>query len=117
MEESLVVIRHEPFNAETPLPALGPTPTPLDQFYVRTNAPPPDLDPAPCGLEVGGAGATPLRLSLAELQELPGRTLSATLECAGNDRIGFQPLPSGEPWGGGAVSTGVWQGATLADVL
>src|SRR5437773_307790 len=116
MDESLVVIRHEPLNAETPLPALGPTPTALEHFYVRTNAPPPALTADTWRLEVGGAVAQSLRLTLADLRALPARTLAATLECAGNDRIGFQPLPAGEPWGGGAVSTGVWQGAALADV-
>jgi DMSO/TMAO reductase YedYZ molybdopterin-dependent catalytic subunit len=56
-------------------------------------------------------------LTLDDLLALPSRTLTVTMECAGNDRTGFTPLPSGEPWGSGAVSTGVWRGVSLAALL
>jgi DMSO/TMAO reductase YedYZ molybdopterin-dependent catalytic subunit len=113
----LVMIRQEPFNAETPLRALDTTPTPTELFYVRSNYPVPVLDAAAWRLEIGGAVAQPLALTLADLQALEARTLTTTMECAGNDRTGFTPLPSGEPWGAGAISTGVWRGAALAPLL
>lgn len=113
----LVVVKQEPFNAEAPLAALADDPTPVDHFYVRSHFAVPRLDTADWHLEVGGAVAHPVRLSFADIQALPARTLSVTMECAGNDRIGFAPLPKGEPWGPGAVSTGRWRGAGLRDVL
>src|SRR5258708_935394 len=115
--EDLVVIRREPFNAESPLPALQETPTPTRHFYIRSNFPVPALAAADWRLHFGGAVEHPLALALADLQALPAQTLSATLECAGNNRTGLAPLPQGEPWGAGAVSTGVWRGAALRDVL
>ncbi|MER3406553.1 MAG: hypothetical protein C4289_16455, partial [Chloroflexota bacterium] len=45
------------------------------------------------------------------------RTLVATMECAGNQRIGLSPLPTGEPWDIGAVSTASWSGVPLGAVL
>jgi DMSO/TMAO reductase YedYZ molybdopterin-dependent catalytic subunit len=115
--DGLVVIRREPFNAETPLSAMGITPTPADLFYIRSNNPVPLLTADTWRLAGGGAVAHPFTLALVDLLALPSRTFTATLECAGNDRTGFTPLPSGEPWGAGAISTGVWRGAALAPLL
>ncbi len=115
--EGLVVIRQEPFNAETPLGAMGITPTPTELFYIRSNYPVPALDADTWRLEIGGAVASPFTLTLADLRALPDHTFTTTMECAGNDRTGFTPLPTGEPWGAGAVSTGVWRGASLAPLL
>jgi DMSO/TMAO reductase YedYZ molybdopterin-dependent catalytic subunit len=112
-----VVIRQEPLNAEAPLGALDSPITPSDRFYIRNNYPVPALTADTWRLEVGGAVARPFTLTLADLLALPARTFPATLECAGNDRTGFDPLPSGEPWGAGAVSTGVWRGTALAPLL
>jgi DMSO/TMAO reductase YedYZ molybdopterin-dependent catalytic subunit len=48
---------------------------------------------------------------------MPSTTLSVTLECAGNGRVGFQPLPRGEPWGWAAASTAAWTGVPLQALL
>jgi DMSO/TMAO reductase YedYZ molybdopterin-dependent catalytic subunit len=112
-----VIVRREPYNAEAPLAALGEVPTPVGTFYVRCNFSMPRVDVRRWRLSVDGALERPLGLSLADLRALPARTLAATLECAGNGRTGFAPLPKGEPWELGAVSTGVWRGAPLREVL
>jgi DMSO/TMAO reductase YedYZ molybdopterin-dependent catalytic subunit len=52
-----------------------------------------------------------------ELRRLPSRRFTATLECAGNNRIGFAPLPKGEPWDTGAVSTATWRGVSLSTII
>jgi len=39
------------------------------------------------------------------------------MECAGNGRLGMTPLPSGAPWGHGAVSAAYWTGVPLRAVL
>ncbi len=113
----LVVVKHAPYNAEAPLDALGELCTPTAQFYVRSNYAVPALDTATWRLPVEGAVTTPLHLTWADLQALPARTITATLECAGNGRTGFLPLPKGEPWTLGAVSTAGWRGVSLRTVL
>src|SRR5262249_49938756 len=48
----------------------------------------------------------------------PARTLTVTLECAGNGRSLFNPPVVGqEPFDLGAVSTAEWTGASLAEIL
>lgn len=112
----LVMIKRQPFNAETPPDALRMVQTPNPNFYVRSNFPSPELG-ADWRLRVSGAVNQPFAISLEELQELPSSTLSVTLECAGNGRLGFSPLPQGEPWGWGAVSTAEWTGVPLRVLL
>ena len=112
--EQLVMINPDPFNAEAPPRALDSEITPTRQHYVRSNF----ALPAHNGtLSVGGAVAQPLTLTLADLRALPVVEHAVTLECAGNGRLDARPLPAGEPWGGYAVSTALWRGARLSDVL
>lgn len=116
-DAELVVVKWEPFNAEAPIAALGDVCTPVWNFYVRSNFATPDIEPARWRLSVAGAVEYPLELSLEMLRALPAHSLPVTLECAGNDRLGFSPLPQGEPWSSGAVSTATWRGASLESVL
>ncbi len=110
----LVMVKGEPFNAESPLAGLREPVTPTPLHYVRSNFPLPDHDGT---LAVGGAVARPLTLTLDDLRALPAATLTVTLECAGNGRVGLMPLPTGEPWTGNAVATARWTGAPLHLVL
>jgi DMSO/TMAO reductase YedYZ molybdopterin-dependent catalytic subunit len=115
----LVVVSKDPLNCEASIAALddGVT-TPNEGFYVRGHFPLPKLDPATWRLAVGGHVERPLSLSLQDLRAMPARTLTATLECAGNGRSLFDPpVPGQEPFGLGAVSTAEWTGASLAEVL
>lgn len=116
MSSDLEVIRHAPYNAETPAPALHHATTPSRNAYVRTNFDVPILSSSHV-IDVGGAVDRPLSISMDALQRMTQRTVSATMECAGNDRLGMHPLPVGEPWRHGAVSTLEWAGVPLADVL
>src|SRR5207245_6031406 len=104
-------------NAETPLAALEEVLTPASEFFVRSHFRRHDLAPRKPVLEVVGAIEQPLRLDLADLEAMGTRTLAVTVECAGNGRTGLQPLPVGEPWGLGAVSTARWTGVPLRAVL
>ncbi|HYH89010.1 MAG TPA: sulfite oxidase [Solirubrobacteraceae bacterium] len=113
-----IVHQQEPLNAEPPRSALAGAPiTPLERFYVRNHG------PVPAGTEslrVTGLVAQALELSLADLQALPRRELTATLQCAGNRREGLievRDIPGEAPWGPGATGTARWAGAALADVL
>jgi len=116
-EPSLVVVKGRPFNAETPLEALRADVTPSALHYVRCNFDIPRLSPETHRLSVGGEVDRPLSLSMEALASLPRRTLTVTLECAGNNRLDFTPLPPGEPWERGAVGTSTWAGVPLREVL
>ncbi|XVV08331.1 sulfite oxidase [Actinoplanes sp. CA-131856] len=111
---SLTMIKEEPFNAEAPHAGLTGDITSTADHYVRSNFALPDHDGT---LHVAGAVAHPQTLTVDDLRALPAVERAVTLECAGNGRLGMRPLPTGEPWGGYAVSTARWKGARLADVL
>jgi DMSO/TMAO reductase YedYZ molybdopterin-dependent catalytic subunit len=117
MAEKLVTVKVAPFNAESALAQLADDVTSNDGYYVRSNFPVPRLDPATHRVTLGGNVETTLDLGLAELRALGTRTLLTTTECAGNNRMTLAPLPTGEPWLGGAVSTARWTGVPLRAVL
>ncbi|MDQ6694019.1 MAG: sulfite oxidase [Chloroflexota bacterium] len=116
-QNPLVVVKTKPLNAEAPLSALREQITPTERFYVRNNFTVPDLAPEDWRLLIDGAVDKQVTLTLRELQALPSRTFSATMECAGNGRTAFAPLPEGEPWNLGAVSTALWRGVPVCQVL
>ena len=118
----MVVHEQEPYNAEPPRAALAEhVITPTGTFYGRNHGPTPTIDPDAWRLRVDGLVATPLELSLADLQErFAHREVVATLQCAGNRRAGLmahRDIPGQHPWGPGATSTARWVGVRLADVL
>lgn len=112
----LVVVRPHPLCAETPMPLLAEPVTPPASVYVRSNFDTPPLDAAH-RLAVGGAVATPYDLGLADLAALPQHEVLVTLECAGNWRLGMTPVPTGEPWEYGALSTTRWRGVPVRVLL
>jgi DMSO/TMAO reductase YedYZ molybdopterin-dependent catalytic subunit len=111
---ALTMIHALPFNAEAPPEALHGEITPTDLHYVRSNFALPEHDGT---LEIGGAVANPITVTLDDLRALPPVERAVTLECAGNGRLAMRPLPTGEPWGDYAVSTARWTGARLHEVL
>jgi sulfane dehydrogenase subunit SoxC len=88
-----------------------------DRFFVRSNGPVPQIDPASWRCWIYGNVASPLELSLADLERLPLLGQESFLECAGNGRTRFNPLPPGTPWRHDAVGNAIWEGVSLADVL
>ena len=85
-------------------------------MYVRSNFDVPVLHDAHA-ISIGGLVDAPFDISVAELSLLPQCTIDVTMECAGNDRMSMQPLPAGEPWQHGALSTVTWTGVPLRRVL
>lgn len=112
----LEVIRRAPFNAETPAGALRQSETSAAHVYVRSNFSVPILS-ATHTVTVRGLVRAPFVLSVGDLEALPQHTVGATMECAGNDRMTMTPLPAGEPWKHGALSTVSWTGVPLALLL
>lgn len=113
MAERIVVTR-EPFNAETRLDLHDGPLTPAGAHYVRSHFP---FPAPPAAISVAGAVRTRRSISVDELRGLASRTLTVTLECAGNGRSFLEPPAPGEQWGLGAVSTATWTGVPLRAVL
>jgi sulfite oxidase len=119
--DDLLVHEVEPFNAETSPESLTNPVTDTDAFYVRNHGPVPEIDRTMWRLRVDGMVQRELSLSLTTLREAFGeRTVTATLQCAGNRRAGLiavRDIPGEAPWGPGATGTATWTGVALADVL
>lgn len=118
----LTVHSADPLVGGPPLPLLRRRfVTPAELFFVRNHGPVPEIDAASWRLEVSGAVATPLSLSLDELRgRFPRAEVTATLQCAGNRRrelSAVAPTPGEVPWDADGIGTAVWSGARLADVL
>lgn len=104
-------------NHGMPLEALDYDITPAGLHYLLIHYDVPRADPAAWRLEVGGAVARPLSLSLADLAERPTVTRAVTFECAGNGRALLDPRPISQPWLLEAVGTAEWTGTPLAGLL
>jgi len=113
--------RH-PFNVEPPLAVHNKHRfiTPSSLHYVRNHGACPNLKWEDHTITIGGNLVTkPLELTMDELAAMEPRELPVTLVCAGNRRkeqnmirqtIGFN-------WGPSGVSTNVWKGVLLRDIL
>jgi DMSO/TMAO reductase YedYZ molybdopterin-dependent catalytic subunit len=75
------------------------------EFYVRNHNGVSSLEASAWKLSVSGDVRNPFEITLRDLLSLPRRTLTATLECAGN------------PVGGGMVGTATWVGVQLGRLL
>ena len=98
--------------------------TPAERFFVRNHTSTPLIDPDTWRLRVFGSGLRDERgieLGLRDLLRLPSRTLTASVECAGNGRSFFgsqQGTPvSGTQWKLGAIGVARWRGVPLREVL
>lgn len=96
--------------------------TPVDRFFVRSQAPTPRLDSASWRLVVDGSGVRePLTYTYADLWSFPLVSVVRTIECAGNRRALFAEASGrrfeGTRWGRGAIGTAEWTGVRLRDLL
>ncbi len=111
------MVKPSPLNAETGARGLEEALTPPGSHYVRSNFAEPSLSFTAHQVSVEGRVQRPGAFGLEQLLSYPTRELTVTLECAGNNRLSLAPLPAGEPWSRGAVSTAVWKGVSLSTVL
>ncbi|CAA9549260.1 MAG: hypothetical protein AVDCRST_MAG33-749 [uncultured Thermomicrobiales bacterium] len=106
---------------ETPAGLFDSLLTPNELFFIRSNGPVSvEIDPAAWRLTIGGLVDQPMELSLADLEAMSPRTMTAFLECSGNSRGRFGDDPAeveGTKWGNGAIGNAEWTGVPLADVL
>jgi DMSO/TMAO reductase YedYZ molybdopterin-dependent catalytic subunit len=104
-------------NFSTPLRQVGGTLVPNALFFLRSNNPPPDLQPRDWQLRIDGRVRTPFTLNFDDLRELPSQSHEVWLECAGNSRRRFDPAGEGNQWDDQAVSNAVFTGVPLRVLL
>jgi DMSO/TMAO reductase YedYZ molybdopterin-dependent catalytic subunit len=113
----LIIRESEPENLEFPFATLDSFITRNEFFYIRNHFPVPKLDVRTWSLKVEGAVERPLELRYEELLQMPSRTVTALLECAGNSRVFLTPRVRGVAWQSGAVGNAEWTGVPLGAVL
>jgi sulfite oxidase len=92
----------------------------VNDFFTRSHAPVPQIDPGTWRLHVGGLVERETSLSVDDLRSFPQRHVAATLVCAGirrNEFLSLGPLPGELPWGPEPASTGRWSGVSLRELL
>ena len=73
-------------NGRAPITELEGLLTPTDAYYVVNQLDVPEpMHPDDWILSIGGLVERPIEMSLKDLRKLPGRTVRAVTECAGND--------------------------------
>lgn len=114
---SLVELQNAFRNRGMPLEALRYDVTPIGLHYLLVHFDVPELDAGAWRLTVDGHVDRPLVLSLDDVLARPSRTLTVTMECAGNGRARMVPRVESQPWLVEAVGTAEWTGTPLRGVL
>jgi DMSO/TMAO reductase YedYZ molybdopterin-dependent catalytic subunit len=117
-KEGMIVRSIRFLDLEAPPEYLTSFITPVPHFFVRTHMHEPSaLDPAQWKLSIGGEVDKPYSVTLSDLAKLEARTVTNTLECAGNGRAFQRPAVPGGQWGKGAVGTARFSGPRLKALL
>jgi DMSO/TMAO reductase YedYZ molybdopterin-dependent catalytic subunit len=113
----LIVREQDPLNLEMPFSSLDDVITPNESFYVRCHFPIPEIRAEDWKLTIEGEVENPFEIGYDELCKMGSRTITATLECAGNNRIFLEPKVKGVQWDLGAVGNASWKGVPLSAVI
>ncbi|HYP12351.1 MAG TPA: sulfite oxidase [Bryobacteraceae bacterium] len=113
----LIIRQREPENLEFAFSTLDSYLVPNERFYIRSHFPTPALSPASHRIRVEGAVDAPFEIGFEELRGMTQRSVTATLECAGNSRVFLVPQAAGVQWEMGAVGNAEWGGVPLAALL
>jgi len=116
----LIMYSDRPPLLETPREVFSSVLTPNDQFFVRWHLPdiPTYIDPDKFTISVNGLVERELNISLNELKtKFEQVEVTAVVQCGGNSRSAFTPIPGGIQWGSGAMGCAKWKGVRLSDVL
>lgn len=98
MRSTLITREQSPMNLEMPFTTLDGFIKPNEHFYVRNQFPIPPPDAKAWRLKIEDAFATPLEPCCDPLLEMEMETITATLECAGNDRAFRKLKPDATLW-------------------
>ena len=118
----LRTITAKPYNAEPSAEDLSSSSiTSNDLFYVRNHMWVPQIEEDKFTLEVELLDGTTRQYTMQDLRDkFKPFKISATLQCAGNrrsDMTTHAQQTNGLQWKVGAISTAVWEGVRLSDVL
>lgn len=116
----MITYSDRPPLLETPREVFTSALTPNDQFFVRWHLPdiPTYIDPDTFTIKVDGLIKKELNISLKELKnDFEQVEVTAVVQCGGNSRSAFTPIPGGIQWGSGAMGCATWKGVRLRDVL
>jgi len=108
---------YEGGNYGLPLDLVDDLIVPSSLFFVRCNGAVPEIDTRAWRLSIDGFVDKPVSIGLIALKRLPKRTVTAFMECAGNSRTKFDPVPEGTPWVNDAAANATWTGTSLSNVL
>jgi len=111
-----------PFNAEPPNYGLRDMCTKNNLHYVRQHCPVPVVDEKAYRFSIGFEGGELKKFSLDDLKNNEKhKELHCTLMCTGNRRSEFNTEKDGETmglkWKNGSISTALWTGCSLTDVM
>lgn len=113
--------RERGLNGAMPVSLLGrAVQTPNNQFFIRSHAPIPTVDPGTFRLSIEGLVHHPREYTLDQLLALPAHTITAVLQCAGNRRLDLHahaPIEDELLWDAHAIGSATWTGVRLADLL
>jgi sulfite oxidase len=117
-KEGLIVRSFRFLDLETPVEFMTDWITPVPHFFVRNHMlEPVAADANEWKLAIGGEVDRPLSLTLRDLAKIPVRSVTNTLECAGNGRSLQSPKVPGIQWGKGAVGNARFSGPSLKSLL
>ena len=116
----MIGLTSRPPQLETPFSVFNANViTPNDAFFVRYHLAdiPLNIDPDAFSVEIQGVVDKPMKLSLAELKEMPAVDIVAVNQCSGNSRGFFNPRVAGGQLGNGAMGNARWKGVSLNTIL
>ncbi|MCC8935388.1 molybdopterin-dependent oxidoreductase [Bradyrhizobium sp. Arg68] len=116
----LIGLTSRPPQLETPFSVFNEgVITPNDAFFVRYHLAdiPLEIDPDTFSVDIQGRVDKPLKLSLAEIKNMPAIELVAVNQCSGNSRGFFDPRVGGGQLANGAMGNARWKGVSLKAVL
>lgn len=117
-DERMIVYSRKFLTLEMPMAALTSWITPSENFFVRNNAiMPPSIDVGNWELRIIGEVRQPLTINFRDLSALTKKSVTNTIECAGNGRAFYDPRVGGVPWRKGAVGNATFEGPTLRHIL
>ena len=119
-KKPLITYSDRPPLLESPRSVFTQGLTPNDEFFVRWHLPdiPQHNDPDKYTIKVNGLVERELEISLKELKtDFEQVEVTAVLQCGGNSRSAYHPIPGGIQWGSGAMGCAKWKGVRLRDVL
>ena len=116
----LITYSDRPPLLESPRSTFSQGITPNDEFFVRWHLPdiPTFIDPKTYKIKINGLVDRELEISLDELKnDFEQVEVTAVVQCGGNSRSAFTPIPGGIQWGSGAMGCAKWKGVRLRDLL